>query len=266
MRVQEPSLQPYLSAINSAHLDLEYERPAVGHAITAYRHGLAHMQAAQQPAGRRAERTYLPAPCVERALLWALELDLGTATRRQLKLFRAAVATVFTFTFFARGGTGAALLDEHVTRSAAGVTVKLEHEKGKGRRQRARALTLPPGAIPGLDELLLKWERFRGVVKPTRSYYAMPGEKGKPPSTAIDTWLREVLAHFGFSPPSHEKWSGHSLRKGAASAAAAIDIRLERICHMGGWQIGGSSVHDYIDPTCPATPAARRFYGWLRAA
>jgi hypothetical protein len=139
MRVQESSLQPYLSAINSAHLDLEYDRPAVGHAITAYRHGLAHMQAAQQPAGRRAERTYLPAPCVERALLWALELDISTATRRQLKLFRAAVATVFTFAFFAQGGTGAALLDEHVTRSAAGVTVKLEHEKGKGPRQRARA-------------------------------------------------------------------------------------------------------------------------------
>ena len=68
------------------------------------------------------------------------QLDLRRVTARELELFRAAVAVVFTFVFFARGATGSALLVGHVTRSAAGTTVQLEHEKGRGRQQRARAI------------------------------------------------------------------------------------------------------------------------------
>ena len=34
---------------------------------------------------------------------------------------------------------------------------------------------------------------------------------------------------------------------------------------VGAWTAGSKSraVHDYIDATCPDTPAARRFFGWL---
>ena len=41
-KVRARSLQPYLSAINSVHADLEYDRPALGHAVAAYKSGLAH--------------------------------------------------------------------------------------------------------------------------------------------------------------------------------------------------------------------------------
>ena len=44
---------------------------------------------------------------------------------------------------------------------------------------------------------------------------------------------------------------------------AAIDVALFRICFIGGWSIRSAAVHDYIDATCPATPACRRFFGWL---
>ena len=75
-----------------------------------------------------------------------------------------------------------------------------------------------------------------------------------------------VLLRMGVEAPAGETWTGHSLRKGAASGAAAIMVGLDRICHMGGWKIHSGVVHDYIDPTCPATPAAYRFYGWLLPA
>ena len=64
-------------------------------------------------------------------------------------------------------------------------------------------------------------------------------------------------------PPSGESWTSHSLRKGAASAAAAIGVVLDRICHFGGWSIHSGVVHDYIDPACPASDAAYAFFGWL---
>ena len=77
------------------------------------------------------------------------------------------------------------------------------------------------------------------------------------------SWLRIVLEHFDLRPPAQQTWSGHSLRKGAASAAAAVGVNLDRICFVGGWKIKAATVHDYIDPTCPATAAGRRFFGWL---
>ena len=83
------------------------------------------------------------------------------------------------------------------------------------------------------------------------------------PSTQVDAWLKVVLDHLGARPPTGETWSGHSLRIGAASAADALGVTLRRICHLGGWTSQSRAVHDYIDPTCPATDAGRRYFGWL---
>ena len=83
------------------------------------------------------------------------------------------------------------------------------------------------------------------------------------PSSWIDECLRLILGHLEERAPDGESWSGHSLRKGAASGAGAIDVALFRICYMGGWSIRSAAVHDYIDAMCPDTPAARRFFGWL---
>ena len=52
-RVAEQSLQPYLSGLNKVHDDLGYDKPALGYLLTAYRAGLARMQALK----RKPERT-----------------------------------------------------------------------------------------------------------------------------------------------------------------------------------------------------------------
>jgi hypothetical protein len=263
--VRAASLQPYLSALNGMHRDLGYPEPALGHLVQRFRAGLGHQQG---DGGRSARRTYLPPPIVERVLLWALALDLEHASRALLQVFRAAVATVFTFCFFARGDTGSALLGAHVRRSVAGITVTFEHEKGKSKNWDSRTVIIPPGAIPGLEDLLWKWESFRGDVAASRSYYLLPGERtrGAFPAAQVDQWLRLVLDHLGTHPPPGELWSGHSLRKGAASGAAAVGAPLVKICYVGGWAVHSKAVHDYVDPTCPASAAGRRFFGWLLPA
>ena len=133
--------------------------------------------------------------------------------------------------------------------------VTLEHEKGKAANWDSRVFTFPPESISGFEALLQKWEQFRDVRgtrarAPTDSYYLLPWESRKTfPSTQIDTWLKEILSHLGVAPPDGEQWSGHSLRKGAASGAAAIGAPLNRICWCGGWSQTSRAVHDYIDPT-----------------
>ena len=43
-----------------------------------------------------------------------------------------------------------------------------------------------------------------------------------------------------------------------------MGVPLHKICYVGGWLIKSKAVFDYIDPTCPNTPACVRFFGWLR--
>lgn len=270
-RVQAESLQPYLSAINRVHRDMGLEEPAVGHLIQSYKSGLAHTQTSR---GRQAERVYLPPPLVEQVLSWALQVDLCRASVALQLEFRAAVAVVFTYCFFARGATGSALRARHVRRGPQGEwLITLDHEKGKAKRARARLLTVPAGSVAGLDELLDKWLGLRGACRDDDSFYSLPFERARArarcvafTSTQIDQWLQLILQRFGVNAPAGEKWTGHSLRKGAASGAAAIGVTLDRICHMGGWSVHSSVVHDYIDVTCPASPAAYRFFGWLLPA
>lgn len=260
-RVKADSLQPYLSAVNRVHRDLELDEPALGHVVQQVRRAVALRQA---DLGRDGQRVYLPAPVMERVLEWALSqpLEALRGSAALAELYRAAAAVVLVFVIFCRGDTGSSLRAGDVRRSAAGISITLDREKGKRIRGVARVITLPPGAVPGLEQLLSRWEALRGGVADDAPYLAFDGERSLP-STQIDTWLQRVLGHLGERPPASESWSGHSLRKGAASGAGAIDIPLFRICYIGGWSIKSHAVHDYIDATCPDTPAARRFFGWL---
>ena len=267
-RVAASSLKPYRAAINAVHKDFEYDEPAVGHALRAYVRGLGNLQARR--GRRRLRRTYLPCAVVERVLHWALDPALrpATASRKVKSAFRAAVAVCFTFAFFARGATGSQLLAKDVRRSPAfGTVVTLRHEKGHAQDSETRTLTIPPGAIVPLERLLDKWEAFRGAVPSTASYYRLPSERRRSgfPADAIDAWVKEILDHLDISAPDGESWSGHSLRKGAATGAHSIEVSIPKICWMGGWSIQSGVVHDYIDPSCPSSAAAAVFYGWLRA-
>ena len=128
-------------------------------------------------------------------------------------------------------------------------------------------LTLDVDSIPDLRALLDRWEAVRGEVSDDASYYALEGQYDFP-SAQIDEWLKVVLRHLGVAAPRGETWTGHSLRKGAASAADAIGVSIVRICWMGGWTSKSNTVRDYIDPTCRARACAagRRFFGWLLPA
>ena len=113
--------------------------------------------------------------------------------------------------------------------------------------------------------------RVRGDVPSGDSFYALPSDRRQRArdvpvrfaAACVDGWLQLALLSVGAAPPEGETWTSHSLRKGAASGAAAIGVLLDRICHFGGWSIHSGVVHDYIDPACPASDAAYAFFGWL---
>jgi hypothetical protein len=259
------SLQPYLSAINAVHRDLMLPPPALGEAVNRFRRGLANRQAGED---RAAERVYLPARVVGAALRWALTVPIhglpgGQQAARVALVFRAAVALVLNYIWFARSDTGASLRCQDID-TCDGIALVNVREKGKSQRAHSRVIRVPRGAVPAVERLLHRWESFRGRRGPADSYYALPGEEGRcPRPQVLDAWMQLVLDHLGERAPLGQKWTSHSARKGAASSASALNVAMAKLCHMGGWSVRSDAIFDYIDPTCPADAWCWLFFGWL---
>jgi hypothetical protein len=76
-------------------------------------------------------------------------------------------------------------------------------------------------------------------------------------ASTVSAWLALALRTVNTSAPAGFKWTSHSLRKGAASAANCIGEPLPVIKDMGGWAKNNSVTEGkYIDPTMTPTPAA----------
>ena len=112
--------------------------------------------------------------------------------------------------------------------------------------------------------LLKKWQDYaKTYQKLDSSFWALPRETAKRfPATIIDTWLKSCLLAVGRKPQPGEKYSGHSLRKGGASAANAIGVQLPAIMAFGVWK-SLAAAQLYISPLVTADLAAFRFFGWM---
>eukprot|EP00873_Tetraselmis_striata_P042439 jgi/Tetstr1/462703/TSEL_007668.t1 len=227
--VKAASLQPYLSAINGFYRDHCAEPVAQGDLISKVRKGLAASQVEPDPPG---VRTDVPARLITRTLRLAEtpREELGpTWTRDQLPrilLFRAALAVVAMYVFYARGKAGVAC-------QTGDLTVTADVYCGQRRLPAARwAVTH--------DEPAASWT-----------------------SATVTDWLQLVAHMLEEHPPPGFVWTSHSLRKGAATAAYAIGVVLQKIKHFGGWALSPSVVLDYINPTALPCAASWQLFGWL---
>eukprot|EP00873_Tetraselmis_striata_P008205 jgi/Tetstr1/428469/TSEL_018480.t1 len=224
--VKVASLQPYLSAINGFYRDHSAEPVAQGDLISKVRKGLAASQAEPDPPG---VRTDVPARLIAGTLRLAetLREELGpTWTRDQLPrilLFRAAVAVVAMYVFYARGKAG--------------------------RR------SLPNGRFDVYcSQRGLPAARWAGTHdEPAASWT----------SATVTDWLQLVAHMLEERPPPGFVWTSHSLRKGAATTAHAIGVVLQKIKDFGGWAQLFNVVLDYINPTAlPCAAASWQLFGW----
>eukprot|EP00873_Tetraselmis_striata_P013662 jgi/Tetstr1/433926/TSEL_023103.t1 len=227
--VKAASLQPYLSAINGFYRDHGAEPVAQGDLISKVRKGLAASQVEPDPPG---VRTDVPARLITRTLRLAetLREELGpTWTRDQLPrilLFRAAMAVVAMYIFYARGKTGVAC-------QTGDLTVTADVYCGQRGLPAARWVVTH-------DEPAASWT-----------------------SATVTDWLQLVAHMLEEHPPPGFVWTSHSLRKGAATAAYAIGVVLQKIKHFGGWAQLSSIVLDYINPTALPCAASWQLFGWL---
>eukprot|EP00873_Tetraselmis_striata_P029062 jgi/Tetstr1/449326/TSEL_003841.t1 len=188
--------------------------------------------------------------------------------------FRALMASVVNFMFFAWGliGVSCRVRDVHVDDYK--IALQVYREKGRaGRRgpDDMRVLLLLVSEHPRVARLLHHFiDNVQYVplvtvaLAETNFWAATPSEQSKPWTAAtMSDWLSTTVRLVGATPPAGTSWTSHSLRKGAASAANAIGVPLSHIRYQGGWATKSDVVLDYIDPNVLPSPVAWFFFGHI---
>eukprot|EP00873_Tetraselmis_striata_P004846 jgi/Tetstr1/425110/TSEL_015572.t1 len=202
------------------------------------------------------------------------ELIVSVPTTDYQHDFRALLASVVNFMFFARGFTGVSCRVRDVHVDDYNVTPKVYREKGRaGRRgpDDLRVLLLPVSEHPRVARLLHHFiDNVHSVplvtiaLAETNFRAVTPNEQSKPWTAAtMSDWLSAAVRLVGAAPPAGTSWTSHSLCKGAASAANAIGTPLSLIRSQDGWATNSDVVVDYIDPNVLPSPGAWFFFGHI---
>eukprot|EP00873_Tetraselmis_striata_P015485 jgi/Tetstr1/435749/TSEL_024644.t1 len=197
-----------------------------------------------------------------------------TSARQSHFDYRALLASVVNFLFFAMGLTGVSCRVQDVHVDTYNITLQIYREKGRaGRRGPGdlRVLLLPVSEHPRVARLLHHFiDNVQSVPLVTvglaaSNFWAVNvAEQSKPwtPATMSD-WLSTAVNLVNAAPPAGTSLTSHSLRKGAASAANAIGAPLSHIRYQGGWATNSDVVLDYIDPNVLPSPGAWFFFGHI---
>eukprot|EP00873_Tetraselmis_striata_P005334 jgi/Tetstr1/425598/TSEL_016019.t1 len=250
------SLQPYMSAINT-FFELHNLVPIAKDSLhlTSARRGLMLRQRRLDAAPLRVP---LPADVAYRFVSKA-ELIVSAPYPESHLDYRALLASVVNFLFFARGLTGVSCRVQDVHVDTYNITLQIYREKGRaGRRgpDDLRVLLLQVSEHPRVARLLRYFiDDVQSVPLVTvglaaSNFWAVNvAEQSKPWTAAtMSDWLSTAVNLVNAAPPAGTSWTSHSLRKGAASAANAIGTPLSHIRYQGGWATNSDVVLDYIDP------------------
>ena len=253
------SLQPYLSAINSAHkaVLLDPEGPARGPLLDAVRRGWRR-EANAVPRAQKERSVALPAHVVSTAMQRALALGAS----RTPQLLRALWHTTLGFATLMRAGSTVPLAHDDVALTATELVVRPRYIKnGQLNALLPDAKRFPKVHCRQMSSIHLIWRSAQMQAWATarqtppapsadRSYWALPGDAHGDASRTATAWLLEACDALGAVPPLGGKYSSHCLRKGGASAAWAVGLPYDNICVLGDWKIGSQTPRrHYIDYT-----------------
>ena len=271
------SLPNYLSTINRAHEDCGLPGPALhDDAQTGALAGLARLQTKLVAED---DRLYLKADHFSALLDHGLALpDIAPRCRQWAQLsaadkslvcrLRDCVSAVFNFADFGRSDSQHGMkATDIVMDQQRQIIFRLRQVKGRTGVRPDLTFQWDAAERPDLTRLVERWLQLRARLQfpATCAMWRLPWETGRWTTTAFQGILTRGLSVTGYSAPPGFKYTTHSVRSGAATEAAAIDASLIKIRHLGGWARMSDTVHDYIDPTARPTPAAARFFGYLRA-
>jgi len=198
----------------------------------------------------------------------ALRAMLSVLDRATLVGKRDAALLLLGFKLAARESELVAMDLEHVTPHPQGMEVRLY--RGKTRKLQELAVkfgknddTCPVRAFRAWARALAEHGRTSGpvfvridkhgnlAVAMTRHGRPIGDPAGRLTTRAIDPIIASAARAAGLSPEDVERefphWSGHSLRRGFATAAHHEGADMLKIGRAGGWEDGSKTLLGYID-------------------
>lgn len=271
-RVHGSSIQPYLSAINRVHRDLNLPAPADGHLVATAKRGFVRLHE-RAPVSRpgdvsaptRSIRSPVPAALAFRAL------QHGLATSDDFVRICCAVV-IHAFLFAARASSVVGVpVSAYVFDSSQSLTFREDARKTGGPSRVMRVPFISASAHTPHPLVLLHrhYQRRlhdcarRGTSPDRIALFAHPQLPRSSASVFVSAALDVVLRAVDFTVPPGVSFSSHSLRSGAATAAIAAGASLPAVMAWCGWK-SMSSAQRYIDPTAHASDAASLFFSFLR--
>jgi hypothetical protein len=243
--------RPYLACINRAHDDLGLPAPARHRIVFAASKGALRLSEQHPVLSSRPVRRPLPAPVAASAVaLAAASSDAAAAA--------PALAVVTAIVLMVRASSLVALHARHVAFAADG-SVTFTVTKHKTRLATTLVRLVPP-ASPLLEQFIALMRAFVLALSPSAPLFSFGAHS---PSAGLSACVRVVLEAAQLAPPPGSIYTGHSCRGGGATAACAIRVPLPVTMAWGDWK-SLTSVVRYLDPLCPASPAAVAFFGHLR--
>ena len=175
------------------------------------------------------------------------------------------VCLTVQFAFFSRADSDITLLAEDVDifDDTFSINVKAKNIERSQAAPLSRVTSLTHDPQRLFQRLQQKWRLLRRHNNNKRPYWLFHDEK---PATAqiITTWLREIMDVIDLHTTPGVSYSGHSLRRGGASAAHATNVSTPRIISWGLWRDFNTAI-SYIDVNMQQDQAACIFFSNLLA-
>ena len=275
--VHKNSLTNYLSAINCAHRDLLLPLPFpvdsqgnfLGDTLSGTLVGLGKAQGRRTRDADDNDRLYLPAEIplqfLEEAVVHLKVLDVSD--RQAVTEIRDDLAIAFGYADFGRSQSQAGMKKGDICFERTGALVfQFREAKGLSKNKHNLVYRWPVGSNPALLSAMKMWLSVRDRIGSLSSqFWQLPWEKKRLVGSDFDAMLQRSLKRRLIAPPKGFVYSSHSSRAGAQSSAAAIGVTIVTIRRMGGYSLTSMVPEErYIDPSCPPSPAAITFFGWLR--
>lgn len=255
--VSADSMGSYLSPVDTVHELAGYAPPTAHPMFTRLRKGYLRLSAAQA-GGMPLYTAPLSADVVQQAL--TLGTKNPTAEQR-----RVCAGLVLAFLMFNRPGTAASIRAADMNFTPQGLRVQQAFHKSEGRTSSRSVFLVPvhPHGYRSDAPLRFTLAFHRHYVaaggSPWARIFAAVGDRPGPRVTSH--WLRLVLGWLGVSPPVGVRWSGKSLRSGAATAANAVGVPLAVVAAYMENSQTAVTARSFIDARFLPTSAAWDFFG-----
>jgi len=276
-KVHKESLQNYLAAINCAHKDLMLPLPFPvdargrfeGDSLSGILMGLSKAQGRRTRDAVKNDRLYLPPEIPQRFLTEAVvrlrTLDLSL--QKLVTEVRDDIALAFGYADLGRSQSQAGFnKGDIVFDKLGGLLFQFRESKGSTKNKANLPFRWPAESNPMLLSAMKQWDSIRTRLGcRSDQYWQLPWEVKKLTGSSFDAMLQRSLNRRGLAPPGGFVYTSHSSRAGALSAGAAIGCTIMILRRMGGFSLASTVPEEkYIDPSCPPTPAAIFFFGWMR--